>query len=189
MLKKKSEVKRMNRKPEPKWAFKMMSLIHDNPLRRNFTDPYKTLKSAGLKPGQKVLEIGCGPGFFTIPAAKIVGEKGTVYALDIHPLAMERVQEKVRKEGITNVKTILADASQTGLPDQSMDLAFLFGIVHSINEILEAVLDELYRVLKLGGILSIKTHASEKKLAELLERKGFIYSENREGIFLFKKRV
>ena len=70
-----------------------------------------------------------------------------------------------------------------------MDLAFLFGIVHSINEILEAVMAELYRVLKPGGILSIKTHASEKKLAELIERKGFIYSENREGIFLFKKRV
>ena len=80
MLKKESKVKRMNRKPEPKWAFKMMSLIHDNPLRRNFTDPYKTLKAAGLKPGQKVLEIGCGPGFFTIPAAKIVGEKGTGYS-------------------------------------------------------------------------------------------------------------
>jgi len=178
----------MNRKPEPGWAFRMMSLIHDNLLRRNFTDPYKPLKAAGLNPGQNVLEIGCGPGFFTIPAAKIVGEKGTVYALDIHPLAMERVQEKIRKEGITNVKTILADASQTGLPDQSMDLAFLFGIAHSINEILKAVLDELYRVLKPGGILSIKTRISEKKLTELLEKKGFIYSENREGIFLFKRK-
>jgi len=47
-----------------------MSLIHDNPLRRKCSNPYKTLEEAGLKSGQKVLEIGCGPGFFTIPTAK-----------------------------------------------------------------------------------------------------------------------
>jgi demethylmenaquinone methyltransferase/2-methoxy-6-polyprenyl-1,4-benzoquinol methylase len=118
----------MNRKPEPDWAFKMMSSIHDNPLRHILTDPNKILKTAGLCSGQRVAEVGPGPGFFTIPAAKIVGEKGMVYAIDIHPLAIKRIQEKIRKEGITNVKAILADASQTGLPDQSF--AFLFGISH-----------------------------------------------------------
>jgi len=89
----------------PGFAFKVMSLIHDNPLQWVFRNPYRLLKAAGLKPGQKVLEVGCGPGFFTIPAAKIVGEKGVIYALDNHPLAIKRVQEKLKKEGIENVKT------------------------------------------------------------------------------------
>ncbi len=58
----------MSRKHGSKWAFEMMSLIHDNLFRRKFSDPHKTLETAGLKPRQKVLEVGYGPGFFTIPA-------------------------------------------------------------------------------------------------------------------------
>jgi len=65
-----------------------------------------------------VLEVGCGPGFFTIPAAKIVEEKGMVYAIDINPFAVETVQRKVRREGLRNVKVLLTDASKTSLPDE-----------------------------------------------------------------------
>ena len=54
----------------PDFAFKMMFLIHDNPFQRIFRNPYRLLKAAGLRPGRKVLEVACGPGFFTIPAAK-----------------------------------------------------------------------------------------------------------------------
>ena len=176
----------MNRKPEPDWAFKMMSLIHDNPLRQILTDPYKILKTAGLCSGQRVVEVGPGPGFFTIPAAKIVGEKGIVYAIDIHPLAIKRIQEKIRKEGITNVKAILADASQTGLPDQSVDLAFLFEIVHHFDKDLEAVLNELCPIISVGGVLSIQS-LSSKRLVELVERNGFVYSGDKARIFSFTK--
>ncbi|MHA1851871.1 MAG: class I SAM-dependent methyltransferase, partial [Candidatus Heimdallarchaeaceae archaeon] len=66
----------MAEKPEPNWAFKIMSFIHDNAIRQKFGNPKKILKAAHLKEGQIVLEIGCGPGFFTLPAAEIVGEKG-----------------------------------------------------------------------------------------------------------------
>ena len=176
----------MNRKPEPNWAFKMMSSIHDNPLRKILTDPYRILKTAGLCSGQRVVEIGPGPGFFTIPAAKIVGEKGIVYAIDIHPLAIRRIQKKIRKEGITNIEAILADASQTGLDDQSVDLAFLFGIVHHIDKDLETVLTELCRILRIGGVLSIQS-SSSKRLVEMVERNGFIHSGDKNGISSFTK--
>jgi ubiquinone/menaquinone biosynthesis C-methylase UbiE len=134
--------------------FKMMSLVHET-LYGLFRDPYKALKAAGLEPDQKVLEVGCGPGFFTIPAARIVGEEGSVYALDVSPLAVERVRQKIEREGATNVKTILADAAQTGLPDQSFDLAFVFGFAHSIGG-MENILIELHRLLKPEGILAIE---------------------------------
>jgi len=176
-------------KPIPNFAFRMMSLIHDNPLLWIFRNPYRLLKAAGLKPGKKVLEIGCGPGFFTIPAAKIVGEKGVVYTLDNHLLAIERVQKKVKKEGIKNVEIILTDATKTGLPDKSIDVTFLFGFVHHI-EGLKNILPELYRVLKPEGILSIQKTPwlSEKKLVAVVEKNGFIYLGHQGRVFLFTKR-
>lgn len=170
------------------FAFRIISLMHDNPLLPIFRNPFKLLRAAGLKPGQKVLEVGCGPGFFTIPAAKIVGKEGFVYAVDVHPLAIERVKEKIKKEGIRNVEPILANASDTGLPDQSIDLAFLFGLRYIAGG-LENVMSEIHRILKPGGVLSFeKTKGSAKKLIEEVEREGFTYSERRARIFLFTKK-
>lgn len=123
----------MTRKEGSVWAFRIMLAIHDNPFRRKYFDPYKILKNAGLKPGQKVLEVGCGPGFFTIPAARILTNTGIIYAVDIHRLAIKRVQNKIQKEELVNINTILTDATSTDLSDQSIDLAFLFGLPRLIH--------------------------------------------------------
>ena len=138
----------MKEKPEPDWAIKFQFFIHDNRLRQFLIDPYKVLRAIGVKPGQVVLDLGCGPGFFTIPAGKIVGEEGLVYALDLHPLALERVSEKAQKFGLKNIQPILARADQTSLPDQSIDLAFLFGMVHKLDDYFYEVMKELSRILK-----------------------------------------
>ena len=170
-----------------KFAFKIISLMHDNPLLPYFRNPQRLLKAAGLKPGQKVLEVGCGPGFFTIPAAKIVGEEGFVYAVDVHPLAIERVKEKIEREGIKNITPILANASDTGLPDRSIDLAFLFGLQYIAGG-LGNVIAEIQRTLKDGGVLSFeKTRGSAKKLIAEVERGRFGYSGRQARIFLFIK--
>ena len=169
------------------FSFKIISLMHDNPLLPIFRNPQRLLKAAGLKPGQKVLEVGCGPGFFTIPAAKMMGEEGVVYAVDVHPLAVERVKEKIEKDGIKNVKPILANASDTGLPDRSIDLAFLFGLQYIAGG-LENVIAEIHRILKPGGVLSFeKTRGSAKKLIAEVERGGFVYSGREARIFIFTK--
>ena len=169
------------------FSFRIISLMHDNPLLPIFRNPYKLLRAAGLKPGQKVLEVGCGPGFFTIPAAKIVGNEGVVYAVDVHPLAIERVKEKIEREGIKNITPILANASDTGLPDRSIDLAFIFGLRYIAGG-LENVISEIHRILKPGGVLSFeKTKGSEKKLIEEVERGGFGYSGRQARIYLFTK--
>ena len=169
------------------FAFWTICLIHDNPLLPVFRNPYKLLATAGLKSGQKVLEVGCGPGFFTIPASKIVGSEGLVYAVDTHPLAIKRVKKKIEKEGIRNVKPILANASDTGLPEQSVDLAFLFGVPRIVGG-LENVLSELRRVLRTGAVLSFeKARGSQERLIEEVERKGFSLLEKQGRIFLLTK--
>jgi len=153
--------------------FKVMSLIHET-LYGLCRDPYKVLNAAGLKPGQSVLEVGCGPGFFTIPAARIVGERGQVHTLDINPLALESVHRKVKAAGLTNVTASLADAVHTGLPGGSFDLAFLFGFIHPIGN-LDDILAELCRLLKPAGILAVEGKITPpNSLFRLEQRQGRI---------------
>ncbi len=170
-----------------KFAFWIICLMHDNPLLPILRNPYRLLETAGLKPGQKVLEVGCGPGFFTIPAAKMVGDEGIIYAIDVHPLAIKRVQKKIKRERIKNVTPILGNAADTGLPDRSIDLAFLFGLQYIAGG-LENVVSEMRRILKPEGVLSFeKTRGPEKELVDEAERGGFVYSGRQRRIFLFAK--
>ena len=167
--------------------FRMMSFVHDT-LYGLFLNPYKLLNAAGLKPGQKVLEVGCGPGFFTIPAAKIVGDKGKVYALDVNPVAVETVRRKIMENNLKNVKIMLADASETGLPDESIDVAFLFGVIHALKDV-DAVMREMHRILKVKGILSVqKSWWSEKRLLDAVTKNNlFSFKEKNSRVFKFEK--
>jgi ubiquinone/menaquinone biosynthesis C-methylase UbiE len=168
-----------------KVAFGTITLMHDNPLLHFVKDPYKLLKAAGLKRGQKILEVGCGPGFFTIPAADIVGEEGLVYAVDVNPYAIARVRGKITRKGIKNVVPMLRNASDTGLPDQGVDIAFMFGLPHIVGG-REAVVSEIHRILKPEGILLFtRTRGPERKLIEAMEKCGFFYSEKGGRILLF----
>jgi ubiquinone/menaquinone biosynthesis C-methylase UbiE len=134
--------------------FKMMSFVHET-LYGLFRDPYRALEAAGLESGQKVLEVGCGPGFFTIPAARVVGEEGSITAIDVNPLAVKHVQQKVKEQGQTNVEVLLTNVIQADLPPQSFDLIFLFGLARPIGDV-EAIFGAVHRLLKPGGILSIE---------------------------------
>jgi ubiquinone/menaquinone biosynthesis C-methylase UbiE len=166
-------------------AFWMITLMHDNPLVPHLKNPYTLLEAAGLRPGQRVVEVGCGPGFFTIPAAKMVGAEGLVYAIDINPRAIERVKAKMRKNGIENVKPILANAADTEIPDGSVDVAFVFGLRYIAGG-LNTLVSEMYRILKPGGLLSFeKTTGSEDRLIEELEKAGFMKTAKTGRILIF----
>jgi ubiquinone/menaquinone biosynthesis C-methylase UbiE len=141
----------------------------------------------GLSGGQRVLEVGCGPGFFTIPAAKIAGGSGHVYALDINPVAVEHVQRKIAHAGLGNVEARLADASETGLPSQSVDVVFLFGVMHAFKDV-SKVLREMHRVLRSKGTLSIRSGVPADKLVETVSADGlFSVREEIRGLCIFEK--
>jgi ubiquinone/menaquinone biosynthesis C-methylase UbiE len=167
---------------------KIIAFIHDFLLGR-FIDPYRQPRAAGLKPGQKVLELGPGPGFFTVPAAEIVGNIGQLYSLDINPASVKRVKERVEAKGLTNVRVMLADASKTSLPDSSFDVIFLFGVIHDFRD-LDLVLKELCRVLKRGGILSVQSRWSENKLLASIQGSGLFRYVNKESrVYRLEKNV
>lgn len=172
-------------KPMPNIYFRFMSFGYR--WRDRYHDPKKKLEKLGIREGQTVLDFGCGPGSYTIPAAQIVGEKGKVYALDIHPLAIESVSKRVEKERLGNIETILSDRD-TGLPDESVDVVLLYDTIHHIRD-KRALLKELHRVLKRDGFLSVSDHRLKgDKTLEVVEGNGlFSLREQDKGLFNFKK--
>jgi len=93
-------IRHFNKAPKPEF---FAGLI-DNPWRRTIQPPIKTAIRHGIQPGMTVLEIGPGTGTYTIAAARCVGEKGKVVAIDIEPKMVDRVRKKMEKEGVTNIQ-------------------------------------------------------------------------------------
>ena len=141
-------------KPMSNFLFQFMSCGYK--FRDFFLPRMDILKEVGIKPGFHVLDYGCGPGSYIIPLAGLVGESGKVYALDIHPLAIQKVKDIALKKQLTNVETILSDC-QTGLPDNTLDVVLLYDAFHHLSDP-DVVLKELHRVLKPDGILSFGDH-------------------------------
>ncbi|HNT78239.1 MAG TPA: methyltransferase domain-containing protein [Anaerolineae bacterium] len=128
------------------------SWIVDNPLRR--WDVRHALDRAGLRAGETVLELGPGPGAFTVDAARQVGPTGRLIAVDIQPGMIAQVEARVKAAGITNVETHVASAYELPLPDASVDRAYLVTVLPEIPDPVRA-LREVYRVLKPGGVVSM----------------------------------
>jgi ubiquinone/menaquinone biosynthesis C-methylase UbiE len=142
----------------PAIAFRVMSWLIN--IRNRKHPPKEILQETGIKPGFRVLDYGCGPGGHSIAAAELVGEQGRVYALDIHPLALEAVEKAAAEKHLANIETIQS-ACATGLDAESLDMVMLYDIFHMLRnqkEVLREVLRELHRVLKLGAILSVDDH-------------------------------
>jgi len=114
--------------------------------------PIDSLIGACIKPGSRILDYGCGPGDYTMPAAKIVGNSGKVYALDTHSSAINRVQKLAIRKGLKNIKTLLSDG-KIGLENDSVDVVLLHEVSHT-----HVALREIHRVLRSGGILYFSDH-------------------------------
>ncbi|NLE95561.1 MAG: class I SAM-dependent methyltransferase [Dehalococcoidia bacterium] len=131
--------------------------------------PY--LEEAGVSEGMSVLDFGCGPGSYVVPAAQMVTENGRIYALDIRQTALTMVRERTLKLGISNVETILSDCD-TGLPAASIDVVLLYDIYHDLAYP-AIILAELHRVIKPEGILSAHDHhLSRDVLKRMIETGG-----------------
>jgi len=165
-------------KPMPNIVFSVMAFFLE--IHRRFFDVRKPLRRAGVKEGQTILDFGCGPGHYSVAAAKMVGAKGKVYALDIQPLAVRSVERKAKKEGLTNITAILSD-KDTRLPDQSIDIALAYDMIHMVND-KQALARELHRVLKPNGTLSVIVgHMKVEDILKILEQDGLFSLRDRQG--------
>jgi ubiquinone/menaquinone biosynthesis C-methylase UbiE len=120
--------------------------------RRKSQDPEAILLKAGLKPGMSLVDIGCGQGYFAIPAAKIAGKSGRVYGIDIDGEGIEALNDRAFREGLENIKTFKGRAEDTLACEGCADLVF-FGIcLHDFQDP-SRVLENAKRMFKPSGIL------------------------------------
>lgn len=138
----------------------------------------KTLDRIGLQPGQRVLEIGPGPGRLLIPAAHRVLPGGEVVGLDIQPGMIERLKTRAAQAGVSNLTALLGDATQPNVPSDSFDVVFLCTVLGEIPY-REAALRQCRTALKRGGVLSITEifpdphYQSRATVRRLTEAAGF----------------
>lgn len=158
----------------------------DNEQRRELLPPEKTLISLGLRSGDIMADIGCGIGYFSIPASEIIGTSGKVFALDISPEMLKEVEKKVMELNISNIKTILTDGNKLELKNFGISFAFVSHVLHEIED-KEKLLEEIKSILVNKGRIAIvewqkinaefgppKEHRLDKAdLVKLLEILGF----------------
>jgi ubiquinone/menaquinone biosynthesis C-methylase UbiE len=120
--------------------------------RRKMMDNDVILPKIGLKPGMTFVDVGCGQGFFAIPAARIVGPKGHIYGIDIDEEALDLLCHRA-SEAAVNINILQGEAEKTLACEGCADIVF-FGIsLHDFEEP-EKVLENALRMLKPGGVLA-----------------------------------
>lgn len=171
-----------DRKPESDLAFRLMTFIYR--VRDLLHNPRQSLEKAQLGKGMSVVDYGCGPGSFTIPAAELVGEDGKVFAVDIHPLAISTVERKASRKGLQNVGTVLVRGYDTGIEASSIDRVLLVDTVHLIEDP-AALFREVHRMLKPDGLLFMeKGHMAMSEQKELVAQAGLFRIVESQGLMI-----
>ena len=168
-------------------SFKLMAFTFK--IRDIFSSPIEKLKRIGIiKPDYHILDFGCGPGSYSIAAAKLLENTGKVYALDILPIATKMVIKKAQKKNLKNIETINSNCD-TNLSDENIDIIFLFDVFHDFDNS-NKVLKELHRILKSTGLLSVSDHhfKDEKLISLITENNFFKFKDQTEKIFSFVKK-
>lgn len=163
-------------------GFRLMTLAFK--FRDLLQNPRKSLARAQLRKGMSVVDYGCGPGSFTIPAAELVGEEGRVFAVDIHPLAIRAVKQKASRKGLQNVEAILVQEYDTGIQESSIDRVLLIDTIHLIDDP-DALFRSLHRMLKPDGLLFMqKGHMALSEQREILTNTGLFRVKEAEGLMM-----
>lgn len=120
--------------------------------RKKWQDPLKISKAMGVRRGITVADLACGPGFFTLPLASLVGDGGVVYAVDANQTMLDHLRATIATSDAQSKTTrvIQADVSNTGIPSGSVDVALFANVLHDIED-KNTFLTEVKRICRPGA--------------------------------------
>ncbi len=126
----------------------------DHPDRKKMMPPDIIMDLMKVKLGMTIADIGCGIGYFSIPMAKVVGEKGKVYALDLNPLMLEELEKRINKEELINIETVLSSENGFKLGKETINLGFTSTVHHELDDSVQ-FLKQCYCIIKPNGHMAI----------------------------------
>jgi ubiquinone/menaquinone biosynthesis C-methylase UbiE len=162
----------------------------DNFIRRLISPPAKKV-SRFIRAGSTVADVGCGPGYFTLPLAELVGPEGRVYAVDSDPKSIRVLKRKTDGKGLqTTIETHVASAAEMAMiRDASVDFVFANGVLCCMEDH-EGAVAEIKRILKGNGVAYLSVAKLSRKNDTRAVRKtewnqilgGFVVNERDEGL-------
>jgi ubiquinone/menaquinone biosynthesis C-methylase UbiE len=132
----------------------------DRPEREREEAPSKAVELLNLRTGAFVADDGAGSGYVTERLARAVGPSGRVFAVDIQPEMIARIETRVKTEGLINVTTVLAQPDDPMLGDSSVDLELMVDVYHELAHP-QIVLRHLRRALRPDGRLVLVEYRKE----------------------------
>lgn len=140
----------------------LMAVIFNSRASSPKNMPDLVLETLDIKPGNNIVDLGAGGGYFTKRFAKETGKNGKVFAVDIDPDLLEYVKQNAEKAGLTNINYIFAQEDDPFLPDKIIDLIFVRNVFHFIDEPV-TYFRRLKSALKPDGRIAIIEHSDESQ--------------------------
>lgn len=159
-----------------------------------FSDPSYNIEQFNLQSGMRVADLGSGSGFYSLAAARAVGDKGKIYAVDVQKDLLERLRKEATHKGIHNIEVIWGDVSASGgtkLKDGSVDAVIAANLLFQLDDKKEFV-NEVRRILKskgrlllvdwnesYGGIGPTEDHVVSRRAGrDIFEQAGFVFERD-----------
>jgi ubiquinone/menaquinone biosynthesis C-methylase UbiE len=168
--------------------------LYNNEDRRKWQNPNKILTEIGLEAGLTFIDIGCGTGFFAVPAAKIVGLKGKVYAIDSNSYAIEELKKNIVKEGLNNIHVFVGKAEECIICESCADIIYFGIVLHDFNDPIKVLKNARKMIKSSGRLINLdwmkkqmnlgppyKKRFDEEQAKELIENTGFKVKSIRES--------